>query len=188
MDKPIVQPKWLASSQSVRSNGDATRALILPSAKRRLIERTYGTLNVRGMAHGAEMNHALIRCRYRGKQRLVLAFLNAASELLLDRQAKIYESTNTNCATSRQWQQTCDVLAADIESDSLGPGHKRNSGQSLPADQTRACGRDIASSRRKPTSADGGNGNQRGSPRDIEYMNLPIQMIGPTNSCRERFP
>lgn len=113
MDKPFVQPKRTASPKPARSDGEATRTLILQSARRRLIEGGYATLNVRDIARDAGVNHALIGYHFRGKQQLVLAVLDEANKALLERQAKMYESTST---TSRQWQQACDFYEADLES------------------------------------------------------------------------
>lgn len=113
MDKPSVQTKKSAGPKPGRTDGEATRTLILQSARRRLIEGGYATLNVRDIARDAGVNHALIGYHFRGKQQLVLAVLDEANKALLDRQAKMYESIST---TSRQWQQACDFYEADLES------------------------------------------------------------------------
>lgn len=87
--------------------------MILQSARRRLIEGGYATLNVRDIAREAGVNHALIGYHFRGKQKLVLAVLDEANKALLDRQAKMYQTTST---TSRQWRQACDFYESDLES------------------------------------------------------------------------
>lgn len=96
-----------------RSDGAATRASILQSARRRLVEGGYANLNIRDIARDAGVNHALIGYHFRGKQQLVLAVLDEANKALLDRQSRMYEGTSK---ASEQWQQACDFYDADLDS------------------------------------------------------------------------
>lgn len=100
-------------SKPTRSDGAATRAAILQSARRRLVEGGYANLNVRDIARDAGVNHALIGYHFRGKQQLVLAVLDEANKALLDRQTRMYEGTSR---ASKQWQQACDFYDADLDS------------------------------------------------------------------------
>ncbi len=116
MDKTGEQTISLSAGSPLkptRSDGAATRASILQSARRRLVEGGYANLNVRDIARDAGVNHALIGYHFRGKQQLVLAVLDEANKALLDRQSRMYEGTSK---ASKQWQQACDFYDADLAS------------------------------------------------------------------------
>ena len=118
MDKPIVQSKpplarRKVATKPVRSDGAATRGLILEAARRRLIERGYANLNVRDIARDADVNHALIGYHFRGKQQLVLAVLDDANSRLLERQTRMYRDSAT---AQQKWQLACDFYEEDLRS------------------------------------------------------------------------
>ncbi|MGI9025893.1 MAG: TetR/AcrR family transcriptional regulator [Burkholderiaceae bacterium] len=116
MDKTNGQTISLPAApplKPTRSDGAATRASILRSARRRLVEGGYANLNVRDIARDAGVNHALIGYHFRGKQQLVLAVLDEANKALLDRQSRMYEGTSK---ASKQWQQACDFYDEDLDS------------------------------------------------------------------------
>ena len=119
MDKPSVQSKLVsarrrkAAPKPVRSDGAATRNLILEAARRRLIEQGYANLNVRDIARDANVNHALIGYHFRGKQQLVLAVLDDANSRLLERQTRMYRDS---ASAGQKWQQACDFYEEDLRS------------------------------------------------------------------------
>ena len=118
MDKPVVQSKVarkkaLAPAKPARSDGSATRTLILEAARRRLCEAGYAKLNVRDIARDAGVNHALIGYHFHGKQQLVLAVLDDANRQLLERQARMYDQPAT---AGEKWQQACDFYEEDLKS------------------------------------------------------------------------
>jgi len=97
----------------VRTDGAATRDLILLAARRRLIEQGYANLSVREIAADAGVNHALIGYHFQGKQQLVMAVLDEANAQLLARQARMYDSL---VSASEQWQQACAFYDEDLAS------------------------------------------------------------------------
>ena len=97
----------------MRSDGAATRGLILEAARRRLIEQGYANLNVRDIARDAGVNHALIGYHFRGKQQLVLAVLDDANSRLLERQTRMYRDS---ASAEQKWQQACDFYEEDLRS------------------------------------------------------------------------
>lgn len=97
----------------MRTDGAATRARILESAQRRLIEGGYANLNLRDIARDAGVNHALIGYHFRGKRQLVLAVLDEANRTLLARQERMYRE---DASASRKWQQACDFYEEDLRS------------------------------------------------------------------------
>lgn len=99
--------------RSVRTDGAATRDVILQAARRRLIEEGYANLSVREIAADAGVNHALIGYHFQGKQQLVMAVLDEANARLLERQARMYDTAS--CA-SEQWQQACAFYDEDLAS------------------------------------------------------------------------
>ena len=122
MVKPIVQTKKLAHPRAVlanlvasgvRTDGAATRGLILQAARRRLIEEGYANLSVREIAADAGVNHALIGYHFHGKQQLVMAVLDDANARLLDRQARMYDAADS---ASEQWRQACNFYDEDLAS------------------------------------------------------------------------
>ena len=118
MDKTTVQSKASrarrkAPPKPVRSDGAATRGLILEAARRRLIEQGYANLNVRDIARDADVNHALIGYHFRGKQQLVLAVLDDANSRLLERQTRMYSDS---ASAGQKWQQACDFYEEDLRS------------------------------------------------------------------------
>ncbi len=121
MDKPVVQSgkrltpaaKTGSHARPARSDGSATRALILQAARRRLVEQGYARLNVRDIAADAGVNHALIGYHFQGKQQLVLAVLDDANNRLLERQARMY---GAHAPASRKWAQACEFYDEDLES------------------------------------------------------------------------
>ena len=119
MDKPSVQTKSpttrrrKAAPKPIRSDGAATRGLILEAARRRLIEQGYANLNVRDIARDANVNHALIGYHFRGKQQLVLAVLDDANSRLLERQTRMYRDS---ASAEQKWQQACDFYEEDLRS------------------------------------------------------------------------
>lgn len=118
MDKPFVQTKPKQrkkppTARPVRSDGHATRTLILEATRRRLCDGGYANLSVRDIARDAGVNHALIGYHFRGKQQLVLAVLDDANERLLERQARMYEA---DASTSQKWQQACEFYEVDLQS------------------------------------------------------------------------
>ena len=122
MVKPSVQSKrpvhaHAAAAKSVprgvRTDGAATRDLILQAARRRLIEEGYANLSVREIAADAGVNHALIGYHFQGKQQLVMAVLDEANARLLERQVRMY---GTAGSASEQWQQACAFYEEDLAS------------------------------------------------------------------------
>lgn len=103
--KPVAKP--------VRSDGAATRSLILEATRRRLIEQGYANLNVRDIAGDAHVNHALIGYHFRGKQQLVLAVLDDANSRLLERQTRMYRNS---ASAQEKWVQACDFYEEDLRS------------------------------------------------------------------------
>ena len=99
--------------RGVRTDGVATRDLILQAARRRLIEEGYANLSVREIAADAGVNHALIGYHFQGKQQLVMAVLDEANARLLERQERMYNSAGS---ASEQWQQACAFYDADLAS------------------------------------------------------------------------
>lgn len=76
---------------STQDAGSDTRTRILEAAFRCLAARGYASLNVRDIAKDAGVNHALISYYFGGKDRLVIAVLDEANRLLLERQQQLYE-------------------------------------------------------------------------------------------------
>ena len=122
MVKPIVQTRKPAHTRTVlakpvpsgmRTDGAATRVLILQAARRRLIEEGYANLSVREIAADAGVNHALIGYHFQGKQQLVMAVLDEANARLLERQARMYDSAGS---ASEQWRQACAFYDEDLAS------------------------------------------------------------------------
>ena len=122
MVKPSVQSKRSAHARTaaaksvprgVRTDGAATRDLILQAARRRLIEEGYANLSVREIAADAGVNHALIGYHFQGKQQLVMAVLDEANARLLERQARMY---GTAGSASEQWKQACAFYEEDLAS------------------------------------------------------------------------
>ncbi|HSC62300.1 MAG TPA: helix-turn-helix domain-containing protein [Caldimonas sp.] len=119
MDKTVVQGRRTATARGEeaptpgRADGASTRASILRAARDRLVEVGYANLNVRDIAREAGVNHALIGYHFHGKQQLVLAVLDEANRQLLDRQARMYQGTQS---ASEQWQQACDFYEEDLKS------------------------------------------------------------------------
>ena len=122
MVKPSVQSKRAAlphaatakpMPRGVRTDGAATRDLILQAARRRLIEEGYANLSVREIAADAGVNHALIGYHFQGKQQLVMAVLDEANARLLERQARMYDTAGT---ASEQWRQACAFYDEDLAS------------------------------------------------------------------------
>ena len=99
--------------RGVRTDGAATRDLILQAARRRLIEEGYANLSVREIAADAGVNHALIGYHFQGKQQLVMAVLDEANARLLERQAHMYDTANS---ASEQWRQACAFYDEDLAS------------------------------------------------------------------------
>lgn len=97
----------------VRSDGGATRDLILAAAKRRLVEQGYAHLSVREIAADAGVNHALIGYHFQGKQQLVLAVLDEANTRLLERQRRMYDA---QASAARKWEQACEFYEEDLAS------------------------------------------------------------------------
>ena len=120
MDKPVVQsrkrarrPAAKARARGPRTDGAATRDLILQATRRRLIEQGYANLSVRDIASDAGVNHALIGYHFQGKQQLVLAVLDDANGRLLERQERMYRST---LSAAEQWRQACAFYEQDLAS------------------------------------------------------------------------
>ena len=121
MDKPAVQPapdsgKPVSRRKAAprrRADGSSTRSLILSAARRRLVEHGYARLNVRDIAADAGVNHALIGYHFQGKQQLVMAVLDEANYLLLQRQTRMYGQAA--CAEEK-WQQACEFYEEDLRS------------------------------------------------------------------------
>ena len=99
--------------RGLRTDGVATRDLILQAARRRLIEQGYANLSVREIAADAGVNHALIGYHFQGKQQLVMAVLDEANARLLERQAHMYDTAG---AASEQWRQACAFYDEDLGS------------------------------------------------------------------------
>jgi AcrR family transcriptional regulator len=97
----------------LRSDGGATRGLILAAARRRLIEQGYARLSVRDIAADAGVNHALIGYHFQGKQQLVLAVLDEANTRLLERQRRMYDA---DASAARKWEQACAFYQEDLAS------------------------------------------------------------------------
>ncbi|MEO7244724.1 MAG: TetR family transcriptional regulator [Rubrivivax sp.] len=102
-----------AAARGTRTDGLATRDLILQATRRRLIEQGYAQLSVRDIAADAGVNHALIGYHFQGKQQLVMAVLDDANAQLLDRQARMYEAA---ASASEQWQRACAFYEEDLAS------------------------------------------------------------------------
>lgn len=100
-------------TRRVRSDGGATRGLILAAARRRLIEQGYARLSVRDIAADAGVNHALIGYHFQGKQQLVLAVLDEANTRLLERQRRMYDA---DASAARKWEQACAFYQEDLAS------------------------------------------------------------------------
>jgi AcrR family transcriptional regulator len=118
MDKTSVQTKRRSPvvakrARPARSDGAATRTLIIEATRRRLVEQGYANLNVRDIAADAGVNHALIGYHFRGKQQLVLAVLDEANARLLERQSDMYAQP---AKASDKWQQACDFYQEDLDS------------------------------------------------------------------------
>lgn len=121
MVKPIVQSgkiiatrsKPAGAPRSRRTDGAATRTLILQAARRRLCEQGYAQLNVRDIARDAGVNHALINYHFQGKQQLMLAVLDAANSELLERQTRMYAEPGS---PSSKWQRACEFYEQDLQS------------------------------------------------------------------------
>jgi AcrR family transcriptional regulator len=121
MVNPIVQTSGndlTPSSRTIaprprRTDGAATRALILQAARQRLCDGGYAKLNVRDIARDAGVNHALINYHFQGKQQLVLAVLDEANSQLLERQTRMYSEP---VSVSRKWRQACEFYEQDLQS------------------------------------------------------------------------
>lgn len=122
MVKPSVQSKRPAHTRAVsaksvprgvRTDGAATRDLILQAARRRLVGEGYANLSVREIAADAGVNHALIGYHFQGKQQLVMAVLDEANARLLERQVNMYGTAGT---ASEQWRQACAFYEEDLAS------------------------------------------------------------------------
>jgi AcrR family transcriptional regulator len=120
VDKPVVQsrkrarrPAAKAAARGPRTDGAATRDLILQATRRRLITQGYANLSVRDIASDAGVNHALIGYHFQGKQQLVLAVLDDANGRLLERQERMYRST---LSAAEQWRQACAFYEQDLDS------------------------------------------------------------------------
>src|SRR3954462_5538825 len=120
MDKPVVQGRRRraaiappAPARGARTDGAATRDLILQATRRRLVEQGYANLSVRDIAADAGVNHALIGYHFQGKQQLVLAVLDEANTRLLERQERMYGNT---LSAADQWRQACAFYEEDLAS------------------------------------------------------------------------
>ena len=81
-----------------RLNGDdpsGTRQRILDATFRRLVAEGYAALSVREIGKDAGVNHALINYHFRSKEQLVIAVLDAVNLRLLERQASMYDSSQS---------------------------------------------------------------------------------------------
>lgn len=84
-----------AADQTRESAKDAasdTQQRILDAAFRCLAAKGYASLSVRDIAKDAGVNHALISYHFGGKDRLVIAVLDAANRRLLERQQQLYDA------------------------------------------------------------------------------------------------
>lgn len=105
--------KPVRPARAARTDGVATRALILEATRRRLVEQGYANLNVRDIARDAGVNHALIGYHFRGKQQLVLEVLDSVNNQLLERQTRMYEDA---ASAGEKWQRACNFYQEDLES------------------------------------------------------------------------
>ena len=123
MDKTPVQTRKTARprvakvppkpARGPRTDGESTRARILQSTRRLLIEHGYANLSVREIAADAGVNHALIGYHFQGRQQLVMAVLDEANTVLLERQARMYGAPAT---AAEKWEQACAFYEEDLAS------------------------------------------------------------------------
>lgn len=73
-----------------KANPEATQTRILAAAFRQLSTVGYAALSTREIAKDAGVNHALINYHFRSKDQLVIAVLDEANRLLLERQQRMY--------------------------------------------------------------------------------------------------
>jgi AcrR family transcriptional regulator len=90
-----------------------TRRAILTAAKEALIESGYGSLSTRGIAERAGVPLSQIHYHFGSKKNLILEVLGEENRMLLERQARLYES---DMPLWKQWEQACDFLDDDLES------------------------------------------------------------------------
>jgi AcrR family transcriptional regulator len=95
-----------------KTRGD-TAISILAAAKRALLEVGYAGLSTRAIADEAGVPLSQIHYHFGSKQKLVLALLERENQRLLDRQERMYGSSQP---LWKQWEQACDLFDDDLAS------------------------------------------------------------------------
>ena len=90
-----------------------TKTRILHAAFRTLATQGYAALSVREIAKDAGVNHALINYHFGTKDRLVIAVLDEANRLLLERQRRMYASPG---GFAQKWAQARAFYEDDLAS------------------------------------------------------------------------
>lgn len=90
-----------------------TKTRILQAAFRTLATQGYAALSVREIAKDAGVNHALINYHFGTKDRLVIAVLDEANRLLLERQRRMYASPG---GFAQKWAQARAFYEDDLAS------------------------------------------------------------------------
>lgn len=97
--------------RSVR--GDATKELILESARESLRERGYSGTSIRAVAERAGVQLSLVHYHFGSKRAMLVAVLEHENEKLLERQEALFASPG---ALSAKWRAACRFLEDDLES------------------------------------------------------------------------
>ena len=90
-----------------------TKTRILHAAFRTLATQGYAALSVREIAKDAGVNHALINYHFGTKDRLVIAVLDEANRVLLERQRRMYASPG---GFAEKWAQARRFYEDDLAS------------------------------------------------------------------------
>jgi AcrR family transcriptional regulator len=95
-----------------KTRGDTANS-ILAAAKRALLDVGYAGLSTRAIADEAGVPLSQIHYHFGSKQKLVLAILERENQRLLDRQERMFASSQP---LWKQWEQACDFLDDDLAS------------------------------------------------------------------------
>ena len=89
------------------------RETIVQAASRCIVERGHAALSTRAVAAEAGVNQSLIHYYFGTKERLTLAVLERMNQMLLKRQAEMFESTGS---VADKWAQACRFYESDLQS------------------------------------------------------------------------
>lgn len=96
------------------SKTEKTRITILEAAKSALLSEGYAGLSTRKIAVLAGVPMSQIQYHFGSKEGMVLALFEYMNSLLIDRQSKMFNDTNSTL--SEKWNLACDYLDDDLAS------------------------------------------------------------------------